>query len=204
MSSRTGAFNLEKIYTMSSNAQKPHTEQNGPLSLDDTEKRWFAVYTGFKREKVVRDRLIEKGIEVYLPLQKFTRYYTRKVREVEIPLISCYVFVKINKKQRVAVLQTPDVYSFIEFENRLVAIPEREIELMRHVVGEGVALEVSQGKIEVGQEAEIIGGRLTGLRGKVVAQKGEKNFVIELDQMRYNLHLQVATQYLQPLRQARL
>lgn len=188
---------------MNSNAQKPKTEQNGSLGLHDVEKRWFAVYTGFKREKVVRDRLIEKGIEVYLPLQQFTRYYTRKVRKVEIPLISCYVFVKINRRHYVSVLETPDVYSFIKFDKRLVAIPEREIELMRHVVGEGVALEVSQGKIEVGQEAEIIGGRLTGLRGKVVAQKGDKNFVIELDQMKYNLHLQVPTQYLQPLQQAR-
>jgi transcription antitermination factor NusG len=187
---------------MDSPSQESGPEKQNPYGMDDHEKRWFAVYTGFKREKVVHKRLEEKGVEVYLPLQQFTRYYTRKVRKVEIPLISCYIFVKINRSQYVSVLETPDVYNFIKFENRLVAIPDREIELLRHIVGEDVALEVSQGKVEIGQEAEIIGGRLTGLRGKVVAQKGEKNFVIELDQLRYNLHLQVPTQYLKPLRRA--
>ena len=171
----------------------------GSLNIHPEEKRWFAVYTRYKREKKLRDRLTEKGIETYLPLQRFTRYYTRKIRQVELPLISCYIFVRIRQDEYVRVLEDQDVQYFIKFEKKLVSIPEAEINLLRHIVGEGVELEISQGRVRIGQEAEIVGGRLTGLKGKVVAQKGEKNFVIELDQLRFNLHLQVPAQYLKPI-----
>ena len=72
--------------------------------LDTSEARWFAVYARYKREKVVAQRLQEKGIECYLPLQRLTRYYTRKVKQVELPLISGYLFTKITKKEYVPVL----------------------------------------------------------------------------------------------------
>lgn len=65
--------------------------------LHPIESRWFAVYTRSKSEKVVKRLLDQKNIENYLPLQKVTRRYTRKIKSYEIPLISCYIFVKIAK-----------------------------------------------------------------------------------------------------------
>ncbi|MEM6379558.1 MAG: UpxY family transcription antiterminator [Bacteroidota bacterium] len=167
--------------------------------LASEEKRWFAVYTRFKREKIVVQRLKEKHITAYVPLQQMTRYYTRKIKKVELPLISCYIFVQINKSEYVPVLETADVVSFVKVQKDLIAIPEREINLLRQIVGEGIALEVSQTPIKVGQKAEIIGGRLTGLKGRVLSEHGDKNFVIELDTLNYNLHMQVPKKYLRPL-----
>ena len=88
---------------LSKDAPKPINQ------LHDTEARWFAVYTRYKREKIVRKQLSDKGIECYLPLQQFTRHYTRKVKQVQLPLISCYIFVKICKPEYIKVLETPEV-----------------------------------------------------------------------------------------------
>ena len=72
----------------------PQREQNETINqLCDTEPRWFAVYTRYKREKLVLKELQRRGINAYLPLQTVTRYYTRKVKTVHLPLISCYIFV---------------------------------------------------------------------------------------------------------------
>lgn len=180
------------------NTQKG-TEEPNRLGIHPEEKRWFAVYTRYKREKLVTKQLTQKGIEVYLPLQEFTRYYTRKIKKVQLPLISCYIFVKINKPDYVRVLETPDVVTFIRFNNRLISIPEQEINILRQVVGEDQEITLSQEKVLVGQQAEIIGGRLTGLQGKVVSNHGEKNFIIELNSLNYNLHMQVPKKYLQPV-----
>lgn len=182
-----------------SNTQK-QAEEPSRLGIHPEEKRWFAVYTRYKREKLVARQLNQKGIEAYLPLQEFTRYYTRKIKKVQLPLISCYIFVKINKAEYVRVLETADVVTFIRFNSRLIAIPEQEINILRQVVGEDQEISVSQEKVSVGQRAEIIGGRLTGLKGKVVKSHGEKNFVIELDSLNYSLHMQVPKKYLQPTR----
>ena len=106
--------------------------------LHEQEPRWFAVYTRYKREKLVAKRLREKGIEVYLPLQHFTRKYTRKVKEVSLPLISCYVFTRIVKKEYVPVLETPDVVQFVRIAKNLISIPPHEIQILQRVVGEQI------------------------------------------------------------------
>ena len=159
--------------------------------LDEQEARWFAVYTKYKREKQVFKRLTEQGIETYLPLQKFTRRWTRKVREVELPLISCYIFVKIQKKDYIKVLETPDTVQFVKFSKNLLSIPDAEIEILRRVVGENLALDAEPKSYQVGDEVEVIGGNLTGLKGKLIKKDNEKNFLIELDNLGYSLRMYI-------------
>ncbi len=160
--------------------------------LSEKEARWFAVYTGYKREKVVKKRLEEKGIHTFLPLQKVTRYYTSKIKHVELPLISCYVFVKIVKNQYVPVLEDPDVVKFVRVAKDLISIPEKEIKILRQVVGEKLHMEVVEHqRLKKGDWVEIASGRLVGMKGQLMEQKNEKNFVISLEQLRYDLHMQV-------------
>jgi transcription antitermination factor NusG len=167
--------------------------------LDAEIPRWFAVYTHFKREKVVERMLKQKGIECYLPLQKQARKYTRKFRVVELPLISCYLFVKIKKDEYVPVLETEHVLNFVKFSKNLIAIPEAEIDLIRRVVGEGVPLEVEQKSMVEGDWVEIISGNLTGLKGQLVAKEGKNQFVIDLDQLGYSIRMSIDPKLLHKL-----
>ncbi|MCB9082596.1 MAG: UpxY family transcription antiterminator [Lewinellaceae bacterium] len=164
--------------------------------MSTTEPRWFAVYTRYKREKQVVKFLLERGVHAYLPLQTFTRYYTRKVKKVDLPLISCYIFVKITREEYVPVLETPDVLHFVKLRRNLIAIPEREIQILRAITGEGVEVEVTPLAATIGDEVEICQGRLYGLRGKLVEQHNDKNVVIELEQLGYALRIQVDPQAL--------
>lgn len=166
--------------------------------LDEQEPRWFAVYTRYKREKLVARTLREKGVEVYLPLLHYTRRYTRKVKHVEIPLISCYIFVRITKPQYIPVLDTPDVVQFVRFSKNLISIPEREIQIMQRVVGERMEVEAEPSQFVEGQDVEIIAGNLTGLKGKLI-NKGNKNFLVELESLSYNMLMQVDPALLQPV-----
>lgn len=168
--------------------------------LDAKEARWFAVYARYKREKLVARRLQEKGIECYLPLQQLTRYYTRKVKKVELPLISGYLFTRITRQEYVPVLETQDVVQFVRFSRNLISIPEREIDVIRRVVGENVDIEVQPGSFRPGDAVEIIGGQLTGLKGILLERRSDKNFVIELDSLGYSLLMQVDPALLRRIR----
>lgn len=176
-------------HSQSQNAYENH--------LDEHEARWFAIYTRYKREKVVAKRLQQKGIEVYLPLQKFTRRYVRKVKHVELPLINCYLFTKITKKQYVPVLETQDVVKFISFSKNLISIPEAEIQVIQRVVGEAIEVEVCPAEYLPGDDVEIIAGQLTGLKGKLLRKENEKNFLIELESLGYQMRMQVDPSLLQ-------
>jgi len=174
----------------------PRTDDGHVNQLCSQEARWFAVYTMYKREKIVRKELERKGIQSYLPLQTVTRYYTRKVKTVHLPLISCYLFVKITKPEYVPVLEVPGVLKFIRFKKDLISIPQREIDILRMVCGEEVEVEVTDEPLTAGDHVEIIGGRLTGLKGILGERAGKNRFYVNLDSIGIQLAMSVPEEVL--------
>lgn len=168
--------------------------------LDAQQARWFAVYTKYKREKAVFRRLQEKGIETYLPLQQLVRQYTRKTRIVELPLISCYLFARVTKQEYVPVLETEGVLDFVNFSGKIIAIPEKEISIMRRLVGEKMDLEIEPRRFRPGQEVEIVEGNLMGIRGVLLECYNDKNFLVELNRTGYNLCMHIDPSALRPVR----
>lgn len=157
--------------------------------LDEEISKWFAVYTKYKREKVILRDLKQKGIHAYLPIQKLTRVYASKRKVVELPLISCYIFVKITKPEYVQVLQTESVVNFVRIAKNLISIPEREIEIMKHIVGEGIPVIAEPSGFHSGDKVEIVGGNLTGIKGTLIESHGTKEVIVELESMGYSLRM---------------
>jgi len=158
--------------------------------LHATEERWFAVYTGFKREKLACKLLEKKGITSYTPLQSFTRTYSKKTKQVTIPLISCYIFVCIPAEQYVSVLETEYILRFLKLRGDLISIPENEINILRQVVGE-LEVEIDTKVLHKGDQVEVIGGQLTGLKGILEEIRGEHKLIITLDTLGYDLRMEV-------------
>ena len=174
-------------------AKQKHMRDPNPYEnhLHEREARWFAVCTKYKREKLVLQRLQEQGIESYLPLQILTRRYTRKVRTVELPLISRYIFTRIVKRQYVSILETPDVSGFVRFSRNLLSIPDSEIRLLQRITGERLELTASPLAIHLGDEVEIAAGKLAGVRGILLEKENKYNFLVELKCIGTSLHIQI-------------
>ncbi|MDH3648540.1 MAG: UpxY family transcription antiterminator [Saprospiraceae bacterium] len=166
--------------------------------ISETQPKWFAIYTRFKSEKEVVRLLSRKGIEAYLPLNRVVREYTRKRKTLELPLINCYVFVRITKSQYVDVLETNHVLKFIRFANNIISIPQPEIDLLKRICRDRMDIEVATGLLSSGQSVEIISGNLTGIKGKLINQIG-KNFLVELDYIGFGLQLEVDEKLLRPI-----
>ncbi len=159
--------------------------------LDAETPRWFAVYSGFKKEKIAKNLLEKKGIEVYLPIQKVVRKYERKIKNLEVPLINCYLFVRITKSEYVRVLETEYVSRFIKIGKDLLAIPEAEIEIMQRILMENIQLEVEQNTFYQGDEVMISQGNLTGLTGKLVSFQGKEKVMVELATIGYSMMIEM-------------
>lgn len=166
------------------------TNKQNINQLHATEARWFAVYTGFKREKIACKLLDKKGITSYIPLQSFTRTYSKKTKQVAIPLISCYVFVCITAEQYISVLETEYILRFVKLRGDLISIPEKEINILRQVVGE-LEVEIDTKILHKGDQVEVIGGQLTGLKGILEEIRGEHKLIITLDTLGYDLRMEV-------------
>jgi len=171
--------------------------------LHNTDPRWFAVYTRYKREKVVYNDLKNQGIEVFLPLQKILRLYGRKKRWVELPLFNCYVFVKITMANYVPVLSVEGVTKFIRFSQNLISIPEKEIQMIQRIIGSEFLIDVEEGTFESGDEVEIIAGNLAGMKGELIETQGKNKVLIELFHLGYTLKIELPSSYLRRLKPAK-
>ena len=60
------------------------------------EPEWYAVHTRFQHEKSVVSHLQREGITTFLPLVTEVHRWSDRRKLVELPLFSCYVFVRIS------------------------------------------------------------------------------------------------------------
>jgi transcription antitermination factor NusG len=155
------------------------------------EKKWYAVYTKYKCEKLACDRLERKGVQCYVPLLTVTKRYTRKIKTYHKPLINCYIFVCIEDNLFTKVLQTDHVMGFLTFAGIKVPIPGYEIQTLQRVVGEFEDISLIEKPLKVGDEVEIISGNLTGIRGVFLEQKNKRLFEISLDHIGVTLKVDI-------------
>ena len=172
--------------------------------LPVTDKQWFAIRTQLKCEKKVLQFLELKGIEVYLPIQKYTRKWGRRIAQVEKPLINNYIFVKITRSDYLSVIDTQFVFGFVKFGDQILHIPDREFNFIKKVIGEYHDIEVQDEEILAGEEIEIVGGQLTGLKARLVERKGKNKVLVELQTIGVGLLLDIDARYIQRTQKLKL
>jgi transcriptional antiterminator RfaH len=170
-------------------------------TLDPSEKRWFAIQVRPRCERLVSRYLQQKEVDAYAPMQQIVRQYTRKRKIVEKPLLSCYVLINICQADYVSVLETENVIGFVRHDKSPALIPQDQIDLLRRVAGSHLEADIVRlDEIEPGDWLEIIGGDLTGLRGRMVAFKGKSYVSMELMQLDSAIILDIDARYLRPFR----
>lgn len=157
-----------------------------------TERHWYAIYTRSRAEKKVQLELELQGIENYLPMQRKLRTWSDRKKWVDVPLISGYVFVYIDRREYEMVLKTPNVVTYVRSEGKAAIIPEREIDTIKLLLREKeISVEISNQLFKKGDLIEVISGPLIGMRGKLVTLKGKKRVAIEIVQLNLSLVVEV-------------
>lgn len=164
--------------------------------LHDTQARWFAIHTKYKAEKFITSQLLKQNITAYTPLLESVHRYGKKVKSHQVPLIHNYVFVKITKHDYVPVLETQYVFRFVKQGQHLVCIPDREIQILKQIVGEEYRATLADMDLVIGDVVEVIGGNLTGLTGKLISTKGNHNMLVELENIACQFQIEIDAQLL--------
>ena len=61
-----------------------------------SEPQWFAAYTRNNFARRIKSRLVEAGVECYLPMRMQERIYNGRKRRIEVPLIPNVVFIRVE------------------------------------------------------------------------------------------------------------
>jgi transcription antitermination factor NusG len=168
-------------------------------TTNTAEGKWYALYTCPRAEKQVHQRLVESGIETYLPLQKTIRQWSDRKKVVEKPLLSSYIFVKTIPKNFPIVYRTTGVVKFVSFEGQPVSIPQKQIDNLRLLINSNAEIEVSSENFAKGDSVEVVSGALVGLTGELIKIGTRNRFVVRIDRLDQNLILKIPRTFLKKI-----
>lgn len=131
------------------------------------EKKWFVIKTKPRAEKRVAQRLLDLGIENYLPLHRQLKVWHDRKKYVEQVLFTSYVFVLTTEKLRREAFMAAGVVKYLFVCGKIAVITEKEIEQIK-VFCTLDEIKITSENFEIGDEVEIISGNLIGLRGQLL------------------------------------
>jgi len=154
-------------------------------------ERWYALKTRSRHEKVVVERLRERGFTTFLPLLHETRSWSDRKKVVELPLFAGYVFVKrgTTNEERVRVLSVNGAVGFAGVGGG-TWIPEEQIESVRTLLAQKISCSLYP-FLKTGQRVRIRGGALDGVEGVLVARDRDRALVVSIDAIEKSVMVRV-------------
>jgi transcription antitermination factor NusG len=170
------------------------SQSPGPYTTVKHEpENWYAVQTRARNEKVICARLQEQGLTTFLPLVTEVRRWSDRKKKVDLPLFSCYVFVKLtigNNDERMRVYRTGGVFRIVSIRGEAVPIPDEQIDALRTVIKQHVPW-AEHPFLKIGQRVRIRGGSLEGIEGILLSRNGDRTLIISVDAIQRSLAVRV-------------
>jgi transcription antitermination factor NusG len=145
-----------------------------------------------RHEKRVAAQLKEKRVCTFLPLLQQIRSWSDRRSRVEVPMFSCYAFVRIAQttEERLNVLRTPGVLGFLGSERQGTPIPYEQIESIRTAIAENIPC-FPHDFVNAGRRVRIRGGSLDGIEGVLVRQGGDRSLVLSVELLQRSVGIRV-------------
>ena len=141
---------------------------------------WFAVWTRFRHEQLVREQLEQKSMEAFLPtVTRWSRWKDRK-KKINWPLFPGYCFVRFDGRVTLPVLTCAGVVSIVSLDGKPAAIPDQEIEGIRQLVQSDLAFDPCP-LIKEGAMVDVIHGPLKGVSGRLVRKDARARLILSVD-----------------------
>src|SRR6266481_1622479 len=163
---------------------------------------WFAILARTGREKNAILLLENAGYECYLPVSKFTRRWSDRVKQIEVPLFPGYLFCRMNAQNRLPVLMTPGVIQIVGVGKMPIPVEEEEIAAIQRVEKSGLSA-MPWPYMQVGHVARIEDGPLRGLTGIVVKIKSGMKLVLSVNLLQRSVAVEVDRRWVSPAQPVR-
>jgi transcription antitermination factor NusG len=178
----------------SSEASVETRTQNGELP-------WFAVHVRTRHETAIASFLEAKGYEQFVPLYKFKKRWSDRVKVLEAPLFPGYLFCRFDPQFRLPILKTPGVIQIVGYNRIPTPIEETEMSAIQTVIESGMQTQPWP-FLEVGECVKIGAGSLRGLEGIVVKMKENHRLVVSVTLLRRSVAVEIDSSLVEPFRKA--
>lgn len=162
---------------------------------------WFVLQTRARHEKKVHSLLTRLDIEAYLPLVTRKKQWSDRVKLVEEPLFSGYLFVKYNEINRYQILNTPGVVRFVCFDGQYATVDSTQIKTIKAISNLEKETEVVDLELTPGEEVLITSGPFKGIYAKLVTCKGKGKILLEVEAIGKGVLLEIGKTKIEKIQQ---
>lgn len=158
------------------------------------ERKWHIIYTNPRTEKRVKEYLTRYNLECYLPIIRVKSRWKDRWKEIEKPLFTSYVFVKISyweEKKKVLIL--PGVHHIVFYKGYPAEVTQENIEMIEVFTqnfGEKLQVEKYE-KLQPGKTVEIRVGVFAGKKAEVIQIKNKTYVMVSLPMMGQSVRAEV-------------
>jgi transcription antitermination factor NusG len=165
--------------------------------MEAENKAWYVLRTKPRSEKQVHKRLVENGIETYLPLYSTIRQWSDRKKKIQVPLFNSYIFVYISDGQFHIPYVIPGVFKFVTFEGNPAVVPQKDIDNLRILLCADPEFEISERNFKAGQKVKVTFGLLNGLTGELIQSGRSKRLLVRIESIEKNLVVKIPANYLE-------
>ncbi len=132
---------------------------------------WYVVHTKPRQEARALENLQNQGFECFLPVVKVEKRRLQKVRVVQEPLFSRYLFIQLDEctQNWSPIRSTLGVSKLVSFGPKPAKVPAEFVQFLRQAPEQQVVRMFSKG-----DSIKITQGPLAGLEGVFQALDGEQ------------------------------
>jgi transcription antitermination factor NusG len=163
---------------LSESVQSHNFELAGFAELENTD--WFGIRVKSRCELRAYDDLSLRGFDAFLPLCSVRRRWSDRVKTLQVPMFSGYLFCRFALPDRLRVLNAAGVAQIVGVGNAPVPISEAEIRSVQTLVTSKIAC-TPWPYLQAGQRVSIEDGPLAGVEGVIIrAENGKPRVVVSV------------------------
>jgi transcription antitermination factor NusG len=125
-----------------------------------------------------------------MPVSKFIRKWSDRVKESEVPLFPGYFFCRMNPHNRLPVLTTPGVIQIVGVGKTPIPVEEEEIAAIQRAGRSGIPI-MPWPYMQVGHVAGIKEGPLKGMNGIVVKIKSGTKLILSVSLLQRSVAVEI-------------
>jgi transcription antitermination factor NusG len=148
---------------------------NVSFSNETTAKKWRVIYTRSNWEKKADELLKRSGLNSFCPIIKTKKKWADRMKVVEMPLFSSYLFVQVDGNEEEKVLRVDGVIGYVRDFGRMAEVSPAEIQLIKNSVSLFEDIEcISIKGLLKGDAVCLNDGILFDVKGEVTEVRGKQ------------------------------
>jgi transcription antitermination factor NusG len=159
---------------------------------------WYALQVRPRYEKIIASTLLSKGYEGFLPLYIQRSRWSDRIKEVQLPLFSGYLFCRFDVNNRLPILVTPGVIRVVGIGKTPYPVDEHEIQALQTIVISNLHTE-PWSYLNVGQKVRIELGVLAGVEGILIGLKGSSKLIVSVSLLKRSVAVEVDESWVIPI-----